>query len=95
MSTRCRRGRHGLPDLALIRGDRVLARVEIKAQGRAFMAVERLLPDAELRPYETVRAEPERHQTLRRAVPNRTDPDLHHLASAAALSGRRLLGTEH
>ena len=46
--------RHGLPDLALIRGDRVLARVEVKAQGRAFMAVERLLPDADLRPYETV-----------------------------------------
>lgn len=45
---------HGLPDLALIRGDRVLARVEVKAQGRAFMAVERLLPDAELRPYETI-----------------------------------------
>ena len=46
--------RRGLPDLALIRGDRVLARVEVKAQGRAFMAVERLLPDADLRPYETV-----------------------------------------
>ncbi|MCB0257402.1 MAG: hypothetical protein KDI55_27075 [Anaerolineae bacterium] len=46
--------RHGLPDLALIRGDRVLARVEVKAQGRAFMAVERLLPSADLRPYETV-----------------------------------------
>ena len=46
--------RHGLPDLALVRGDRVLARVEVKAQGRAFMAVERLLPNAELRPYETV-----------------------------------------
>lgn len=46
--------RHGLPDLALIRGDRVLARVEVKAQGRAFMAVERLLPAADLRPYETV-----------------------------------------
>ncbi|MCB0227736.1 MAG: hypothetical protein KDH90_01085, partial [Anaerolineae bacterium] len=46
--------RHGLPDLALVRGDRVLARVEVKAQGRAFMAVERLLPNADLRPYETV-----------------------------------------
>lgn len=45
---------HGPPDLALIRGDRVLARVEVKAQGRAFMAVERLLPAADLRPYETV-----------------------------------------
>ncbi len=46
--------RHGLPDLALIRGDRVLARVEVKAQGRAFMAVQRLLPQADLLPYETV-----------------------------------------
>ena len=46
--------RHGPPDLALIRGERVLARVEVKAQGRAFMAVERLLPAADLRPYETV-----------------------------------------
>lgn len=46
--------RHGLPDLALIRGDRVLARVEVKAQGRAFMAVQRLLPHADLLPYETV-----------------------------------------
>jgi hypothetical protein len=46
--------RHGLPDLALIRGDRVLARVEVKAQGRAFMAVQRLLPEADLLPYETV-----------------------------------------
>lgn len=46
--------RHGLPDLALIRGDRVLARVEVKAQGRAFMAVQRLLPHANLLPYETV-----------------------------------------
>jgi len=46
--------RQGLPDLALIRGDRVLARVEVKAQGRAFMAVQRLLPGADLLPYETV-----------------------------------------
>ena len=46
--------RHGLADLALIRGDRVLARVEVKAQGRAFMAVQRLLPHADLLPYETV-----------------------------------------
>ncbi len=46
--------RHGLPDLALIRDDRVLARVEVKAQGRAFMAVQRLLPQADLLPYETV-----------------------------------------
>ena len=46
--------RHGLPDLALIRGEQVLARVEVKAQGRAFMAVQRLLPEADLLPYETV-----------------------------------------
>lgn len=46
--------RRGLPDLALLRRDRVLARVEVKAQGRAFMAVQRLLPHADLLPYETV-----------------------------------------
>ncbi|MCS6844104.1 MAG: hypothetical protein NZ528_07265 [Caldilineales bacterium] len=46
--------RRGLPDLELVREGRLLARVEVKAQGRAFMAVERLLPQANLRPYETV-----------------------------------------
>jgi hypothetical protein len=45
---------HGLPDLELRAGDRLCARIEVKAQGRAFMAVERLLPHAALRPYETV-----------------------------------------
>lgn len=46
--------RRGLPDLELLRDTKLLARVEVKAQGRAFMAVERLLPQADLRPYETV-----------------------------------------
>jgi hypothetical protein len=46
--------RHGLPDLEIMRGGQVAARVEVKAQGRAFMAVQRLLPQASLLPYETV-----------------------------------------
>ena len=46
--------RHGLPDLELARNGQVVGRVEVKAQGRAFMAVQRLLPQADLRPYETV-----------------------------------------
>jgi hypothetical protein len=45
---------HGLPDIEILRADEVIGRVEVKAQGRAFMAVERLLPEADLRPYETV-----------------------------------------
>jgi hypothetical protein len=45
---------HGLPDIEIIHGDEVIGRVEVKAQGRAFMAVERLLPGAGLLPYETV-----------------------------------------
>ncbi|MBN1430967.1 MAG: hypothetical protein JXB07_21540 [Anaerolineae bacterium] len=45
---------HGLPDLELVRDGRVVGRVEIKAQNRTFMSVERLLPESNLRPYETV-----------------------------------------
>lgn len=45
---------HGLPDIELARGDRVMARVEVKAQTRTFMSVERRLPEGNLRPYETV-----------------------------------------
>lgn len=45
---------HGLPDLELVQNERVVARVEVKAQGRAFMLVQQLLPHADLRPYETV-----------------------------------------
>ncbi len=43
-----------LPDIEVLRNDRVIARVEVKAQGRAFMAVNRLLPKGNLLPYETV-----------------------------------------
>jgi hypothetical protein len=45
---------HGLPDLEITRGQKVIARVEVKAQGRAFMAIERILPRGNLRPYEAV-----------------------------------------
>lgn len=43
-----------LPDIEIRKNDRVIARVEVKAQGRAFMAVNRLLPGGNLLPYETV-----------------------------------------
>lgn len=43
-----------LPDIEIRKDDRVIARVEVKAQGRAFMAVNRLLPGGNLLPYETV-----------------------------------------
>jgi hypothetical protein len=43
-----------LPDIEIRKNDRIIARVEVKAQGRAFMAVERLLPGGNLLPYETV-----------------------------------------
>ncbi len=43
-----------LPDLEIIRGSRVVGRVEVKAHGRAFMSVARLLPHGDLRPYETL-----------------------------------------
>jgi hypothetical protein len=45
---------HGPPDLEVLVATRVVARVEVKMQGRAFMKVQRLLPQANLRPYETV-----------------------------------------
>lgn len=45
---------HGLPDIEFMRGERVMGRVEVKVQTRTFMAVEKLLPDSNLRPYETV-----------------------------------------
>ena len=45
---------HGLPDLEILHENQVIARVEVKAQGRAFMKIERLLPTADLKPYETV-----------------------------------------
>lgn len=45
---------HGLPDLEIIRDHKVIARVEVKAQGRAFMAIERILPRSNLRPYEAI-----------------------------------------
>ena len=45
---------HGLPDLELVQYEKVIARVEVKAQGRAFMLVSKLLPLADLLPYETV-----------------------------------------
>jgi GR25 family glycosyltransferase involved in LPS biosynthesis len=45
---------HGLPDLEIIRDNQVVGRVEVKAQGRAFMSVARLLPQGNLRPYETL-----------------------------------------
>jgi hypothetical protein len=45
---------HGLPDIALISDGQVAGRVEIKAQSRTFMSVEKLLPDSNLHPYETV-----------------------------------------
>lgn len=44
----------GLPDLEIRKGSTLIARIEVKAQGRAFMAVSRLLPNSNLRPYETV-----------------------------------------
>ena len=44
----------GLPDIEVYRNDKVAARVEVKAQGRAFMQVSRLLPESGLLPYETV-----------------------------------------
>jgi len=43
-----------LPDIEILKNDKVIARVEVKAQGRAFMAVSRLLPSGNLLPYETV-----------------------------------------
>jgi len=43
-----------LPDIEIRKDDKVIARVEVKAQGRAFMAVNRLLPGGNLLPYETV-----------------------------------------
>jgi hypothetical protein len=43
-----------LPDIEIRKNDKVIARVEVKAQGRAFMAVNRLLPNGNLLPYETV-----------------------------------------
>ena len=43
-----------LPDIEIRKNDKVIARVEVKAQGRAFMAVNRLLPHGNLLPYETV-----------------------------------------
>jgi hypothetical protein len=45
---------HGLPDLALLQGSQLIARVEVKAQSRAFMKVKAKLPQAGLLPYETV-----------------------------------------
>jgi len=45
---------HGPPDLEILVATRVVARVEVKVQGRAFMKVQNLLPLANLRPYETV-----------------------------------------
>jgi hypothetical protein len=45
---------HGLPDLELVQYEKIIARVEVKAQGRAFMLVSKLLPLANLLPYETV-----------------------------------------
>jgi len=45
---------HGLPDLELVQYEEIIARVEVKAQGRAFMLVRKLLPLANLSPYETV-----------------------------------------
>ncbi|WP_129677302.1 hypothetical protein [Candidatus Chloroploca sp. Khr17] len=45
---------HGLPDLEIIRGQKIIARVEVKAQSRAFMSIERLLPKSNLHPYEAV-----------------------------------------
>ncbi len=45
---------HGLPDLELVQYEKIIARVEVKAQGRAFMLVSKLLPLADLLPYETV-----------------------------------------
>jgi len=43
-----------LPDLEVWKDNKVIARIEVKAQGRAFMAVHRLLPNGNLLPYETV-----------------------------------------
>ncbi len=45
---------HGLPDLEILNGHKVMGRVEVKAQGRAFMLVKQLLPQANLLPYETI-----------------------------------------
>lgn len=45
---------HGLPDIEFVRRERVMGRVEVKAQTRTFMSIERWLPDGNLRPYETV-----------------------------------------
>jgi len=43
-----------LPDIEIRKNGMVIARVEVKAQGRAFMAIDRLLPSSNLLPYETV-----------------------------------------
>ncbi len=45
---------HGLPDLEVNYAGVCIARVEVKAQGRAFMSVANKLPKANLLPYETV-----------------------------------------
>lgn len=45
---------HGLPDIEVFRNTKFVGRIEVKAQGRAFMAVNRLLPEGNLLPYETV-----------------------------------------
>jgi len=45
---------HGLPDIELYKNEEVVGRVEVKAQGRAFMSVGQLLPESNLLPYETV-----------------------------------------
>ena len=45
---------HGLPDLEIYNKNRLIARIEVKAQSRAFMMIETILPKAKLKPYETV-----------------------------------------
>lgn len=45
---------HGIPDIEILEDDSVIGRVEVKAQGRTFMSVRRLLPESSLLPYETV-----------------------------------------
>ena len=45
---------HGLPDLEVWKEDKLICRVEVKHQGRAFMSIRRLLPQSKLMPYETI-----------------------------------------
>ena len=46
--------RHGLPDIAIVRDNDVIGRLEVKAQRRAFMSIETKLPYARLHPYEAL-----------------------------------------